>query len=123
MEIWQRLSQQRVKYIVSSYQLSGQADGNAEATFSDRLEKLLQHYPASLIELALVETLVDGWFKVPLLRGTEFLTQAYTRLKTWENQPIVTTITPDQFQQITGLDPTPVFGSGEIPQGQSTVSS
>jgi hypothetical protein len=111
MEIWEQLSQQRVKYIISSYQLSG----NEVDQFNIYLEELLQIYPPPLIELALVETLVDQWSSVPMLKGVKFLTQAHNKLKTWENQPIVSTITPAQFQQIAGLDPTPVFGSTELP--------
>lgn len=111
MEIREQLSQQRVKYIVSSYQLSG----NEVDRFNIYLEELLQIYPPPLIELALIETLVDQWSSVPMLKGVKFLTQAHNKLKTWENQPIVSTITPAQFQQIAGLDPTPVFGSTELP--------
>ncbi|GAB4381613.1 MAG: hypothetical protein Kow00121_40560 [Elainellaceae cyanobacterium] len=111
MEIWQQLSRQRVKHIVSSYQL----DGDQAKQFDAYLEELFEIHPSPLIELALVETLIDHWLSVPLLRGIEFLTQAHDKLKTWENQPIVSTITPEQFQQISGLDPTPIFGSAEIP--------
>ncbi|MBD2059614.1 hypothetical protein H6F88_27070 [Oculatella sp. FACHB-28] len=111
MEIREQLSQQRVKYIISSYQLSG----NEVDRFNTYLDELLQIYPPPLVELALVETLVDQWSSVPMLRGVEFLTQSHNKLKTWENQPIVSTITPSQFQQIAGLDPTPVFGSTELP--------
>lgn len=111
MEIWQQLSQQRVKHIVSSYDLGG----NEVTQFNSYLEELLGIYPCPLIELALVETLIDNWLSVPLVRGIEFLTQTHNKLKSWETQPIVSTITPEQFQQISGLDPTPVFGSAEIP--------
>lgn len=111
MEIWQQLNQQRVKHIVSSYQLGGD-----EATqFDLYLQELLELYPCPLIELALVETLIDHWLAVPLVRGVNFLAQAHDKLKLWESQPIVSTITPEQFQHIAGLDPTPVFGSPEIP--------
>lgn len=111
MEIWQQLSRQRVKHIVSSYQLGG----DEVAQFDRYLEELLESYPCPLIELALVETLIDNWLSVPLVRGTEFLAQVHDRLRLWDTQPIISTITPEQFQQISGLDPTPIFGSAEIP--------
>lgn len=111
MEIWQQLSRQRVKHIVSSYQLHG----NEANQFDRYLEDLFAVYPCPLIELALVETLIDTWLAVPFARGVEFLTQAHNKLKQWDVQPIVSTITPEQFQQISGLDPTPIFGSTEIP--------
>jgi hypothetical protein len=111
MEIREQLSRQRVKHIVSSYELGGD-----EATrFDTYLEDLLQVYPCPLIELALVETLVDGWSAIPLVRGIKFLTLTHDKLKLWENQPIVSTVTPAQFRQIAGLDPAPVFGSAELP--------
>lgn len=111
MEIRQQLNRQRVKHIVSSYQL----DGNEPSQFALYLDELLQTYPHPLVELAIVETLIDRWLSVPLTRGIEFLAQTHDKLKLWENQPIVSTITPAQFQQIAGLDPTPVFGSTELP--------
>ncbi|HEY9631083.1 MAG: hypothetical protein HY785_03505 [Oscillatoriophycideae cyanobacterium NC_groundwater_1537_Pr4_S-0.65um_50_18] len=111
MEIWEKLSQQRVKHIVSSYCLGG----DETHRFDLYLDELLQLYPRPLIELALIETLIDYWLTVPLVRGVEFLAQAHDRLKVWESQPIVSTITPEQFKQIAGLDPTPIFGSAELP--------
>lgn len=111
MEIWEQLSRQRVKHIISSYQLGGEEPHR----FDLYLDELLQLYPRPLIELALIETLIDHWLSIPLLRGIEFLTQAHDKLKNWETQPIVSTITPEQFQQIAGLDPTPIFGSAELP--------
>jgi hypothetical protein len=111
MEIREQLNRQRVKHIVSSYGL----DGNESHRFEIYLEELLQHYPCGLIELALVETLLDHWLTVPLVRGTEFLTQAHDKLKAWQDQPITSTITPIQFQQIAGLDPSPIFGGPDLP--------
>lgn len=111
MEIWQQLSQQRVKHIVSSYDLSG----TEVKQFNSYLEELFEIYPCPLIELALVETLIDHWLSVPLVRGIKFLTQTHNKLRSWETQPIVSTVTPEQFQQISGLDPTPIFGSAEVP--------
>lgn len=110
MEIWEQLSRQRVKHIVSSYRLGGEEAHRFELY----LDELLQLYPRPLIELALIETLIDHWLAVPLVRGTEFLAQTHNRLRHWEDQPIVSTITPAQFQQIAGLDPAPVFGTAEL---------
>jgi hypothetical protein len=118
MELREQIDQQRVKYIVSSYQL----DESDSAQVSLYLEELFECYPSALIELALVETLVDHWLSVPMVRGLIFFAKAHTKLKTWENQPIVSTVTPDQFQQITGLDPTPVFGSADRPSNRPIVS-
>lgn len=107
MEIWEHTSRQRVKHIVSSYHL----DGSEANRFSTYLDELLQNYSLPLIELALTETLIDHWVSIPMVRGLSFLSQAHNKLKAWESQPIVTTITPGQFQQITGLDPSPIFGA------------
>jgi hypothetical protein len=117
MNIREQLNRQRVKHIVSSYQLGGN-EGNQ---FDLYLDELLQIYPCPLIELALVETLIDQWLATPLTRGIEFLAQTHGKLKNWEKQPIVSTITPEQFQQIVGLDPTPIFGTTELPPTSSIV--
>lgn len=118
MDIAQQLSHQRVKHIVSSYKLKGNGADEVE-DFEDYLDDLLRVYPAPLIELALVETLVDGWLTVPLIRGFGFLVQAHKKLKYWETHPIISTLTPEQFHQIAGLDPAPVFGVSEMPPIQS----
>lgn len=106
MSIRDQIDRQRVKHIVSSYQLAGQD----EMQFAACLDALMYSYPLPLVELALVETLVDGWAAVPLVRGLAFLKQVHSKLKTWETGSIASTITPAQFQQITGLDPSPIFG-------------
>ncbi len=108
MEIWEQISRQRVKYIVDSYQLAGVDD----EYFDDYLEDLLQAYPPPQIELALVETLIEGWRNVPLLRGVIFLERSHNLLKSWENQTITPNISATHFRLITGLDPTPIFGTG-----------
>lgn len=117
MKIREQLNRQRVKHIVSSYQLGG-SEANC---FDSYLNELLQIYPYPLIELALVETLIDQWLSVPLTRGVEFLAQTHNKLKAWENQPIISTITPEQFQHIAGLDPSPIFGTAELPPTCSIV--
>lgn len=109
MEIWEQLKRQRVKHIVSSYQLDGE-----DAAFAFELDLLLQHYPTALVELALVETLVDNWLRLPLVRGREFLVQTHAQLQQWEDREVISTIAPEQFQQITGLDPNPVFGGASV---------
>ncbi len=114
MDFREQLKQQRVKHIVSSYQLAGT---DAES-FEHYLAGLLHAYPAPLIELALVETLVDCWVRLPVIRGCEFLAIAHDYLQDWDDrlqafsrhQPVASTIAPEQFQQITGLDPSPIFG-------------
>jgi hypothetical protein len=116
MEIREHLNRQRVKHIVSSYQLNG----NETKKFDDYLEDLLQAYPSPLIELALVETLVDSWLSIPLPRGSQFLTQTHDKLKAWVNQLMISTLTPEQFQLISGLDPNPVFGGAGITLIQPT---
>jgi hypothetical protein len=116
MELQEQVNRQRVQHIVSSYRLAG---SEAEE-FNCFLEELLQIYPTGLLELALTETLVDHWLNVPLLRGIAFLSQVHQRLQLWETQAIATTLTPDQFQQITGLDPRPAFESVQTLSPQMT---
>jgi hypothetical protein len=119
MNFGEQLKRQRVKHIVSSYQLAGT---DIEA-FDQYLTDLFHAYPAPLIELALVETLVDSWVRLSVIRGCEFLAIAHDQLQAWDdrlqtlavNQPIASTVAPEQFRHITGLDPTPVFGLGPRP--------
>ncbi len=115
MKLGEQLNRQRVKHIISSYQL----EGNEPEAFNQYLEDLLRIYPSPLIELALVETLIDHWLKVPMIKGYEFLTKVHEQLKNWEGEEIVSAIAPEQFQQITGLDPTLIFG----PAGESVINS
>ncbi len=117
MKLQDHINQQRVKHIVDSYQL----DGNDGDRFSNYLSELVEDYPAPLLELAITEALVDGWASVPMVRGVEFLSKAHDKLKEWVANPIVSTVTPEQFHHVTGLDPTPVFGSAEFPPSRSIV--
>lgn len=96
---------QRVRHIISSYRLTGDCP-----RCSAYLETLLQDYPAPLIELALVETLVAHWLRLHHLRGLPFFHKTHQQLQTWEEAPIASTLTPGQFYGITGLDPQPIFG-------------
>jgi hypothetical protein len=109
MNLQNMLGQQRVKYIASSYELAGEETD----AFDHYLQELLSLYPTPLIELSMVEALVDNWLNMPLVKGSSFLEQVHQRLKTWEYHPISSTLTPEQFQQITGLNPQPVFGPVE----------
>lgn len=117
MELGEQINQQRVKHIISSYQL----DGEEGESFLIYLNELFLAYPTPLIELALVETLVSNWLTVPMVKGHSFLKQVHEQLKTWENQEIFSSIAPDQFQQITGLDPTPIFGPVGVSPSQTSM--
>jgi hypothetical protein len=107
----QRLSYQRIEHILASYQLWG----DEPVAFQQRLQGWLDQFPPPLIELALVETLIEYWLRVPLLRGLAFLDAAERHLIRWQQQPIVSTITPQEFERVSGLDPRPIFGVGAAP--------
>lgn len=107
MELWEQVSRHRVHYIIDSYELHG----DAMEDFDDYLDDLLIAYAPPQIELAIVETIVASWLKLPITKGIEFIEQTHARLKSWESvSNFQTTLTASKFQQITGLDPTPVFG-------------
>lgn len=105
MQIIDSSHQQRIQHIVSSYGLRG----DDPAPFEAYLAHLMRAFPEPLIELAIVETLVQQWLRVPLVRGIEFLQTAHQLLQNWENQAIQSRLTPFSFEMITGLDPTPLF--------------
>ena len=109
MEIWEKISRQRVRYIVDSYQLEGEDD----EYFDDYLEDLLQAYPPPQIELALVQVLTESWQTIPIVRGIDFLERSHQLLKSWEDTVISSKISPVHFRLITGLDPTPIFGDSK----------
>lgn len=117
MNLQEQVSQQRVKHVIHSYRLEGD-EATACAAY---LANLFEQFPLPLIELALVETLIDRWLMLSSSRGLEFFIQTHERLKTWEKQPVISTITPSQFKQVTGLDPAPVFNNPELPPPRSTV--
>lgn len=129
MEFQEAVQRQRVKYIISSYGLD---EANCQE-FDDYLELLMVNYPWPLIELALVETLIHNWLQVPMQRGYEFLVQVHEQLQIWERQALIqtktapcaiaSTITPEQFQQITNLDPSPIFGITNVPQAGDRAAS
>jgi len=96
------MQQQRLQHIVNSYTLAGE-DPNA---FEVRLNALLTTVPWFLLELALVDVLAQNWLRYPMPRGLLFLEQVRSRLAQWrEDSAISTPLTPDQFEQITGLTP------------------
>ena len=123
MDIQQRIGQQRVKHIVDSYLLADSDDADA---FNTYLNELLAQYPHGLIELALVETLIKNWLRVPMQKGIPFLTTAHERLKQWQAEPapirsLHAQLTPSQFSQITGLDPQAAFSALDNPTDYSTA--
>ncbi|NER78243.1 MAG: hypothetical protein F6K42_01445 [Leptolyngbya sp. SIO1D8] len=96
------LQWQRLHHIVNSYSLAGEE----LETFSPKLDLLVKDYPWFLIELALVEVLSQNWLRYPMPRGLLFLEQVQRCLQKWQEAAIVSSwVTPDQFEQITGLTP------------------
>jgi hypothetical protein len=115
MTLEYQIKQQRVKHIISSYQLDGDEMELCEIALND----LLSCYAMVLIELALVETIAQNWATIPMPQGRRFLQQVQQLLQDWESNGVWISYTPDQFQQITGLDPQPVFeNSGLQPLAQ-----
>jgi hypothetical protein len=107
MTLEAQIKQQRVKHIISSYQL----DTGEEVACGKILEELSEQYSSALIELALVETLAQNWANLPMPRGVAFFEQVRNLLMCWESDAISVSIEPEHFQQITGLDPMPAFGA------------
>ncbi len=105
MTLTEQINHQRVKYIVSSYQL----DGDVPQEFEKRLSALASDYPLPWLELALAEVLVLNWLIVPMPRGIAFLQEVKGRLQLWRRSGVKNLLTPAEFQRITNLDPTPVF--------------
>lgn len=115
MKLEERLNRQRVQYIVTSYSL----DSENPQQFAADLNNLFDRYPTALIELALVEALVDNWLSIYSVKGGGFLNQVDRQLQRWQSETITSTITPEQFSQITGLTSDPVFGSSNDPPVRS----
>ena len=107
MTLQQQIQQQRVRHIISSYQLNSENSEWCDAC----LTAMLQLYPTGLIELALVETMVQNWARVPMPKGLEFFQQVETLLRQWETSAIAVSFSPIEFQQVTGLDASPIFDS------------
>ncbi|MFQ3615459.1 MAG: hypothetical protein SNJ57_11900 [Cyanobacteriota bacterium] len=132
-KLLEHVNQQRVKHIIKLYAL----DREETQDLYTCLDALFRLYPPPLIELALVETLVDHWAAVPMPRGLAFMSRVRDRLRHWETQwaaqeetqgnaqgehqqdraLLFSTLTPQQFHHITGLDPAPIFGPGFVEVG------
>ena len=110
MNIQAQIDRQRLQHIIDNYQLQGSDDIDA---FETALAELLENYPTPIVELAIVETIVNGWLNVPLVRGCAFLHQVHEQLLLWHNYSIVSTLTAIQFQSITGLSPNPILKSAQ----------
>ena len=80
MEIQKRITRQRVNHIVDSYQLDGD-DGDA---FTDYLNQLLETYSQSLVELAVTESIIQGWAKIPMKKGIPLLRGVHKLLNSWQ---------------------------------------
>ncbi|MBC7515564.1 MAG: hypothetical protein H7237_03875 [Alkalinema sp. FL-bin-369] len=111
MTLEERVSWQRIAYIVESYQLSGD-DGE---TFDAYLSNLMDRYLMPIVELAFAESIVDVWTSVPLPRGIAFLDHANKILQGWAENGVSSHLMPSDFQQITGLDPAPVLEALKAP--------
>lgn len=105
MQLKDKVDRQRVNYIIQSYHLDkGETEG-----FAQRLIQLFNRFPTPMIELALVQILVDSWLVFPLPRGLSFLEKVSVKLNDWQKEGVNSTIDPEQFRHITGLDPQPIF--------------
>jgi hypothetical protein len=113
MTLQQRVEQQRVKHIITSFQLAGDAGDHLPSVeghrFEARLDALLADYPSRWLELAIAEVLVLNWLVVPLPRGLVLLQQVQNVLQQWRQNGLTYFLSEAEFQRITGLDPTPVF--------------
>ncbi|MGB3298133.1 MAG: hypothetical protein WBA76_07675 [Phormidesmis sp.] len=109
MDIQQHIGQQRIRHIIDSYQLMGA--GNEANRFDAYMSELLSQYPPALIELALVETLAENWLRIPMEKGVIFLAAAHEQIKQWQSKAVAIRLTPNQFSQITGLDPHLAFAA------------
>ncbi|MEM6251417.1 MAG: hypothetical protein AAF821_00715 [Cyanobacteria bacterium P01_D01_bin.156] len=142
MDIQARINRQRVNHIVDSYHLTG----DDVLAFEEYLTRLLNTYPQPLIELAITEEIIQGWLKIPMQKGLDFIQKVHTHLQVWQPVPeelpplpssirtltpkiletsvvnvevtntalvnsalVKTKLTPEQFEQITGLDSSLVF--------------
>jgi hypothetical protein len=103
LDPWPLVLQQRLRHLVDSYTLAG-TDPQGKLVFHHRLERLVHEYSRAMVELAIAETLLEGWQEVPLVRGMPFLSQVHGRLRAWQMEGCRPYLTPGQFQSITGLD-------------------
>jgi hypothetical protein len=100
---------QRIQIIVISYNLAGYD----EQSFETYLHALMGRVPLLLLELAIVETLIKQWLRIPFERGVQFLEQTQNLLSVWQSGQFECHLTPGYFELVTGLDPDPVFDSLE----------
>ena len=96
---------QRIHTIVTSFDLTGYDP----ESFDLFLNSLKGQVPLLLLELALVETLVKEWLRIPFERGVTFLEATQDLLQLWQKGRFECRLTPLHFELITGLDPTPTF--------------
>jgi hypothetical protein len=117
MTLEERVSWQRVAYIVESYELAGD-DGE---TFDAYLAELTDRYALPIIELAFAESILDLWTVIPLPRGIEFLDHASQLLQEWDDNGVSCRLMPTDFKQITGLDPAPVLLALQLPASKAQL--
>jgi hypothetical protein len=117
MTLEERVSWQRVAYIVESYELAGD-DGE---TFDTYLAELMERHALPIIELAFAESILDLWTVIPLPRGIKFLDHANQLLQEWADNGISSRLMPSDFKQITGLDPAPIIQAMQSPTSQTQV--
>lgn len=117
MTLEERVSWQRVAYIVESYELAGD-DGE---TFDAYLAELMERHALPIIELAFAESILDLWTVIPLPRGIKFLDHTSQLLQEWADNGISSRLMPSDFKQITGLDPAPIIQALQLPTSQTQV--
>jgi hypothetical protein len=105
MTLAEHLKKQRIKHIISSYQLNG---SEVEAC-ENELDQLLERYPSAWIELALADAIAHHWAAIPMPRGLAFFNHVHESLQQWERTGIFSPLSPDDFQHITGLNPSSIF--------------
>lgn len=105
MTLAEHLKKQRVKHIVSSYQLNG---SEVEAC-EQELDQLLERYPSAWIEFAFADAIAHHWATLPMPRGLVLFNHVRESLQQWERTGVSSTLSPDDFQHITGLNPSSIF--------------
>jgi len=98
MELQERISRQRIYHIIDSYQLLGSRPIPAE--LEHKFSQLLSSYSQEILELAIANCIAKAWTQLPMPRGQAFLDLLIDHL---HNQ-LPNQLTPQQFQQITGLE-------------------
>jgi hypothetical protein len=117
MTLEERVSWQRVAYIVESYELAG----NDGETFDAYLAELMDGHDLPIIELAFAESILDLWTVIPLPKGILFLDHVHQLLQEWSDNGVSSRLMPSDFQQITGLDPAPIIQALQRPASQAPV--